>query len=266
MKKESIQGIWYFLGERAISLSMPGIAKLTIDGVEFLRPYGTFSHPNAMAGFFVVVALFFLPHSAKTPKSSMQLGILIMGAIITIFSASQLAIGALLIAFLLHGVQNRSFLTAGLSICTGLMLTAITLLTKDDPLSITGRLEGISYALGIIKQHPFWGVGLGNHLRTLSALPTQGATLQLQPVHNVFFYALTELGGVSLVIGGLWGKHILSIVGTILRENLPLFLAVCITMLGDHYWITAYQDRLLMGVIAGLLWRRLREKPKQTLA
>ncbi len=52
----SVGGFFYFLGERLISISTPGIAKIIFENKEFLRAYGTFSHPNSLAGFFLVFA------------------------------------------------------------------------------------------------------------------------------------------------------------------------------------------------------------------
>ncbi|MBI3558863.1 O-antigen ligase family protein [Candidatus Gottesmanbacteria bacterium] len=42
----SIGGLWYWLGERAFNAATPGIAHG--------RPYGTFPHPNVLAGFLIV--------------------------------------------------------------------------------------------------------------------------------------------------------------------------------------------------------------------
>ena len=52
INKHSVQGIFYYFGERLLTLSTPGVAKASIQGIEFLRPYGTFSHPNSLGGFF----------------------------------------------------------------------------------------------------------------------------------------------------------------------------------------------------------------------
>src|SRR3990167_2765280 len=55
INKHSLQGVFYFFGERAINLSLPDIAKASLDGIELLRPYGTFSHPNSIAGFYLLI-------------------------------------------------------------------------------------------------------------------------------------------------------------------------------------------------------------------
>ena len=54
----SLQGVFYFLGERRFALSTPGIARASLFGRQILRPYGTFSHPNSLAAFYL--PLFFL--------------------------------------------------------------------------------------------------------------------------------------------------------------------------------------------------------------
>lgn len=60
MHQGSLNGLWYFLGERSFSASTPGIANATIHGQLFLRPYATFPHPNVLAGYLVLASLFFL--------------------------------------------------------------------------------------------------------------------------------------------------------------------------------------------------------------
>src|SRR3990167_5499155 len=65
INKHSLQGIFYFLGERQLNLSLPSIAKTSLDGIEILRPYGTFSHPNSLGGFYLLVYLIVLTSGKK---------------------------------------------------------------------------------------------------------------------------------------------------------------------------------------------------------
>src|SRR3989338_1531019 len=62
----SIQGIFYYFGERILSISTPGIAKTVFMGEQVLRPYGTFSHPNSLGGFYMLVYALCLFLHAKT--------------------------------------------------------------------------------------------------------------------------------------------------------------------------------------------------------
>src|SRR3989339_86162 len=63
VNKHSIQGIFYYFGERLLTLSTPGVAKASIQGIEFLRSYGTFSHPNSLGGFFLLLYFFVLTYN-----------------------------------------------------------------------------------------------------------------------------------------------------------------------------------------------------------
>ena len=61
----NIGGPFYYLGERPLSLSMPGVSQLIIFGKAFLRPYSVFPHPNAFSGF-LIVSLGFLFSTIQT--------------------------------------------------------------------------------------------------------------------------------------------------------------------------------------------------------
>ena len=53
----TLQGPFYWLGERAISVATPNAARAEVFGRVVLRAYGTFSHPNILAGWLVVSLL-----------------------------------------------------------------------------------------------------------------------------------------------------------------------------------------------------------------
>lgn len=59
-------GFW-FLGERTFQAGTPAIALANWQGTLFLRPYATFSHPNVLAGYALVVFIFNL-FAAQAPK------------------------------------------------------------------------------------------------------------------------------------------------------------------------------------------------------
>jgi len=65
VKGGSIQGIFYYLGERKFTLSTIGIAQMSLGGEELLRAYGTFSHPNSLAGFLMMSLLLWEKLSGK---------------------------------------------------------------------------------------------------------------------------------------------------------------------------------------------------------
>ena len=53
-KGGSLNGFWWWLGERRFDFNTIGIAKISIVDMGLVRAYGTFSHPNSLAGFLLV--------------------------------------------------------------------------------------------------------------------------------------------------------------------------------------------------------------------
>ena len=50
----SLNGLFYFFGERTFIGETPGIANAVLQGELVLRPYGTFPHPNVLAGYLTI--------------------------------------------------------------------------------------------------------------------------------------------------------------------------------------------------------------------
>src|SRR5258708_5260679 len=50
----SLNGVLYFLGERTFTATTSGIANASVSGELILRPYGTFPHPNVLAGYLLI--------------------------------------------------------------------------------------------------------------------------------------------------------------------------------------------------------------------
>lgn len=57
-------GYWW-LGESVIGTNLPGVAKVEALGTVFLRGYGTFTHPNVLGSFLVLVLGYYLWQSTK---------------------------------------------------------------------------------------------------------------------------------------------------------------------------------------------------------
>ena len=105
-------------------------------------------------------------------------------------------------------------------------------------------------ALLIIGQRPLFGVGMGNYLLAQQQFPQRFADFLNQPVHNIILLIVSEFGiiiGVSLII--LFWREIKSAV----KKSPYVLLAVLLTGLFDHYWLTLQQNFLLIGVVLGFL-------------
>ncbi len=54
VKGGSLNGIWWWLGERRFTYGGIGIAQFRVFDQAWIRVYGTFSHPNSLAGFLLL--------------------------------------------------------------------------------------------------------------------------------------------------------------------------------------------------------------------
>lgn len=258
----SLQGIFYFLGERYFTLETPAIAKASLAGVEFIRPYGTFSHPNSLAGFFLLIYVFVLTDK-RFNQSLVLKGMIILASSILVFvSFSKVAIVAFLIITaslvirqLLRSSQRKEeeFLCLPCLIAKVFLpfvLSLVFLQASGDPFTLTKRLELAKNSLEIIREQPIVGVGLGNYLLGQEKYPSSFPLWLNQPVHNLFLLYFSELG---LVLGGLLAFLIRKEMAKLMKKNLFLALVILLTGFFDHYWLTLPQNRLLLFFVYGSL-------------
>jgi len=255
INRSSIQSFFYYLGERYISGSMPGIAKASLNGVEIMRPYGTFSHPNSMAGFYLLIYSFVLGLNFKKNQIIKNVLLLLFSFLILI-SFSKSAIFSLLMVNIIYVII--SYKKSLCKFCTVartfvlFFLSLVFFLAKTDPLSIIKRTELIKNSILLIEKYPLTGVGLGNYLVAQDTIISKTVFLIPQPVHNIFLLIITEVGiflglGIFYLIFKYFYKfkNIYSLVFC--------FCAILITGSLDHYWITLQQNLLLLATIGGLI-------------
>ena len=220
-------GWWWIFGERAFSLATLNIASVDLLGQKFLRPYSTFSHPNALAGW-LLLAVFIL--WKNKPARLMAIG----GILLT-FSRN-----ALLAVFL--GVVSYSVLSN-----SGFAQSLIYFSeSSSGERAILNRTS-----LKVFSDFPIFGIGPG---KLLPALPNYfpPGFWNIQPPHNVILLILTETGifGFTILLIGF-----LKIYPALKRapEFLPGLIAVFSTSLLDHYWLTSQQNRTILGIYLGLV-------------
>ena len=244
--KRSIQGPFYFIGERLFSLATPGIAKTTFSGIEFLRPYGSFSHPNSMAGFYLLVYFFVLTRKSLDRYLWLKYLLLLVSTCLIFISFSKAAILTFLLLNVLYlffsGRKNFCRVCVAARIVVMFFVASIFLLAQGDPLTAPKRLELIGNAVEIIKKYPLFGVGLNNYLLEQTSFASKFPLFFNQPVHNIFLLLVGEAG---IVLTGF----ILYFFRKLLPSSIFLLLAVVVTGLFDHYWLTLVQNFLLMGVV-----------------
>ncbi len=249
--KQSLQGPFYYLGERLFSLGTPGIAKIAVNGLEFLRPYGTFSHPNSMAGFYLLVYFFVLINKRFDRHVFFKYFSLLVFACLIFISFSKTAILSFLFLNIVYVFLNRNLCKICMVsriIVLGI-LSVVFLFPVGDPMTIAKRLELMANSLTIMIANPLTGTGLTNYLLAQSQFVSRFPLFFNQPVHNILLFFLSETG--------LMGGFILFRLGMFLKDNLSknqwlLTGAVLMTGMVDHYWLTLIQNFLLMGVVLSL--------------
>ena len=250
----SMQGLAYFLGERSFSLSTPGIAKISLQGIELMRGYGTFSHPNSLAGFYLLLygfVLFYQPFDKYHLLQKMFLTIAIM---LILFSFSKIAIIGLLGVMVYSSFKNKTncFICRASQLIMPIVLGVVFLSGVGDPESLDKRLWLAASSLQIIQNHLFIGVGLGNYLVAQSTFSIPYPYFFLQPVHNIFLLSIAELGIPLFILIMYLLKNTIQ---TIWKSpaGKAVIITVVFTGLFDHYWLTLQQNMLLIPVVFGLL-------------
>jgi hypothetical protein len=71
-KGGSLNGFWWWLGERSFDFNTIGIAQMSVVGNGLIRAYGTFSHPNSLAGFLLVALIWWIKFKPTLPLRQAQ--------------------------------------------------------------------------------------------------------------------------------------------------------------------------------------------------
>ncbi len=241
LTQSSLGGLFYWLGERFFSSSTPGLARIPLFGLDLVRVPSTFSHPNSLAGYLLIVFYLFWGNGS----SLWQRYLFVFGLFLTFSKA------AILTLFLVTLLQSHHLF---LILCFTVFSIA-QLFLSSLPSSfqfISDRLFLLLPAKKIIVDHPL-GVGLGNFIPSLANYLPGSFLLpaKLQPVHNLFLLLFSELGLPGLAsLGYLIKKNSKKLLKP---AFLGLLTIVVITGTFDHYWWTLPQNRLILLLAAAIL-------------
>lgn len=281
IKQGSLNGVFWFLGERTFNASTPGIARAVFEGQLIMRPYATFPHPNVLAGFILVSLVLIVTSNREQVTSkifkwpAIGLGV---AAIVISFSRSVCLVGIMVgIWYLVSSLRKKGkakLLIIILMISIAGFLYFAPRLSLDEAISYRVQLNKI--ALEMMRQNPLIGVGLNNFIPQLPHYwSTPESVRFLQPVHNIFLLVAAETGLVGLLIF-LWfliltlrhlrgvpqaGRQTSQPRSTVAQHHLgggrmlALALAAILALgLFDHYWLTLQQTQLLLVIVLGLAW------------
>jgi hypothetical protein len=275
VSQSSLDGAFYFLGERTFNASTPGIATFEFGDRLLLRPYGTFPHPNVLA-FYLLCGFTFLLFSIEFRK-----GILTFLKVISLFF---IALGIFLtfsrVIFLLFFCvmyfwlfvslpksykNKRNLLIFLLSI---VMLIFLLLFFQRFEASLIrdslSRLRLIEMSMVIFFKHMLFGVGINNFYYHEILLQKNVSPTLLQPVHNVYLLWLVESGLAGFVVGFIFlKKTVFRLKSALAAHTLEsrfykmiviLLISAGIIGMFDHYLLTLQQAQLLTSVIFGLAY------------
>ncbi|MBI2074745.1 MAG: O-antigen ligase family protein, partial [Candidatus Levybacteria bacterium] len=206
LQQGSIGGLLYFLGERSFNSQTPGIANASINGSLILRPYGTFPHPNVLAGY-LIIAMVIISSNFKYQNSKFQKVLIlictVIGTAALFLTMSRVAIAlwlliisyrAMLIIYkrikdakLLILYSSFVILSVGIIFISPLRFRFLNFNFSDE--SIVVRKDLTTISLEMIKNNPVIGLGINNFLVNLPAyekIKENAFFVSFQPVHNIF--------------------------------------------------------------------------------
>ncbi len=265
VKGGSINGLLWWLGERRFVYGGIGIAQMRILDEAWIRAYGTFSHPNSLAGFLLLAWWWFRRQKSKINQVwywvvswSAVLGIILTGS----RTVWVMSLGMLIAEQFINKKKfwlDKKFLGNTFLICGVVMLilgvVSIDYRVSDflggwDVSSLQKReLLGVA-AVRMIKASPLFGVGAGNFMVSLPKYQV-GNFYWMQPVHNIVLLIWSEIGLIGIVMFLILGAEMVKKINW--RKCWWLLVIVGITGMVDHYWVSLPQNSWLLAIILGVI-------------
>ena len=271
--QRSIGGLFYILGERSFSADTIGIALVNIFGIERLRMYSTFPHPNALAGYAGVVAMLLLISYRKIIKSSKMLfwiSITILGIVLFLTFSKTACVSIVVVGcmYLLLKMNQRLFKKT----TKILFLTIVTLsflfsiislpvINEGKYKTVSERITLANVAGKTFSENIITGVGMNGYIVQLSQTNiSTNIRWLLQPVHNIYLLMLSEMGLLLFIAVVFASYRVLTM--TIETRSLLIFpyLFILITGTLDHYWLTIQQNQLIATIVIAVIIREYYER------
>lgn len=284
VKGGSLNGIWWWLGERRFTYGGIGIAQIRLFDEGWIRAYGTFSHPNSLAGF-LLLSWWWWRRQTKPPAlwasplmkgdfSRVWYWVINWSAILGIILTGSRVVWAVTVGLLvaeqfkptrpsqdigskkkyLRRLMGKFFLFSGV-ICLVLGVVSINYRISDfvggwDIQSWQKREKLALSAIGMVREAPLFGVGAGNFMVNLPKFQ-RGGFYWMQPVHNILLLIWSEVGVLGLIIFLVLGINRLRTFKW--RKQLWFLIIVGVTGMVDHYWVTLPQNAWLLAIILGVM-------------
>ncbi|MFA6381953.1 MAG: O-antigen ligase family protein [Candidatus Buchananbacteria bacterium] len=310
---QGVFGIWQFFSQYVFPNKWLGLAEhlpnvggsiiLQTDSERWLRAYGSFPHPNILGGF-LAIGLLFLFYLAFIAQKSRQRFFVLAGLVCIapalFFSFSRSAWLALIFSLIALGLviyQKRDLVLKKIFLKISLLIfiifavlgtifwaPLITRISGEQDLEVASiylRVAFTQQAWQLISANPWQGTGIGNYtLGVFEKINAGWPGYYYQPVHNIYFLVLAELGIFGALVFGLMlvllvyqlVKHAgasrparLGEAGDsrrplrIIIVLLCLFLVLFISLV-DHYFWTLWTGVMIFWIILGLNLKQLERK------
>lgn len=264
---QSFLAIWQFLSQMTfankwlgLALQAPGnlgVSVIETASERWLRAYGALPHPNILAGLLVVCLLLLITQNHYHKLFVLFSWIIIATALFFTFSRG--AVIGLLAGLLFYLKKAPVFILLFIVVFGSLAFIFqepfLARLNGEERLEIKSINERLTYyqqAGQLIKKNWYRGVGIGNYtLAVKEQVEKNLKSYEYQPVHNVYFLVLCELSIFGLIIF----LYLIYQLLFVYRHSplLPIFIAVLVIMLFDHYFWTLNFGVLLFWLVAGLV-------------
>jgi hypothetical protein len=265
-KGGSLNGLMWWFGERRFSFTTIGIAQISVFGQGLIRAYGTFSHPNSLAGFLVVAVALWTMFRGKIKKMWWWavvwlglLGILISGSrtiwlltlLLMIFNFVKVfrgKIGITKVIGYLAVILGLGILVVGM---VGVNYRTSDFLGGWDSDSLSKRMSLNVVAVKMWRENFMIGVGAGNFIPKLPEYQSDNKFYWLQPVHNIFLLAGVEIGMLGIIMmiwlfRDLWERKGI-------KKKWWLWGLIVLSGMVDHYWLTLPQNTWLLAIVLGII-------------
>lgn len=261
-KGGSLGGLWWWFGERSFDFNTIGIAQMSIKGSGLVRAYGTFSHPNSLAGFLLVSWIWWWKNKNNKIFWWIVFWLGLIGIVMTGSRTVWLLTGFSLIYFLKEFFSENKKGIKIVALLVLVLMVSIKIIDFNYPINnflggwdengLIKRGQLNLASLGMIKKSPIFGVGMKNFLVNLPDFQNESHFFWLQPVHNILLLILSEVGflGLGILIFGI--KKLFKN-KNMTRETWLIIGVVLISGMVDHYWLTLPQNMWLMTIILGLI-------------
>ena len=244
-----------FIGESQVVTGMQGSSFLELGGQLFLRGYGTFPHPNLLAGYLLLCILVGILFFERQKILSTIL--IIFSFIVLLFTFSRVSIllaGIFFLAIFMKKIISKKYILS--SFIPSLLFERFMNLLNNGDSGLNDRILLLKKSFEIFKDNWFLGVGIGNFVKSMEKLiprTARGIPL-LQPVHNIFILAISELGSIGFL--SMVYVFFYLCISSIKRWNLIKSLVVLyVLIIGsfDHYLFSLPQGLMIFSLLLIIL-------------